>query len=318
MEEKRAKKILWIHAWRSEAGAAGPWLFNQHAGMAQKVELYAVGRLNNPLKFIKHYFRLRKMAANYALLHAQYGSAVGLITALLPGKKVLSLRGSDWYHPPAHNLAHRLRIFLSHQLSRGILPYYDHIITVSQALASEIRPFIPHKAISVIPTPIDLEKFQPQVKIPRKAPRVLFSAIDLKLKTKRADLALAAFALFQKKYPEAEWLSMTGIAHDKVSEFINSCDMVLLTSTHEGWPNIIKEALACNRPFVATPVSDLNNIAAHSPSCQVCEAEASALAKGLEECWLAPKGENLRRWVEDFELHKTNTRTLAIYEALLK
>ena len=38
---------------------------------------------------------------------------------------------------------------------------------------------------------------------------------------------------------------------------MNACDVALLTSIHEGSPQFIKEALACNRPIVSTDVGDV-------------------------------------------------------------
>ena len=39
--------------------------------------------------------------------------------------------------------------------------------------------------------------------------------------------------------------------------YFNACDLLLSTSKWEGSPNIIKEAMACNTPIVATKVGDI-------------------------------------------------------------
>ena len=39
--------------------------------------------------------------------------------------------------------------------------------------------------------------------------------------------------------------------------YLNAADVFLLTSKWEGSPNIVKEAMACNIPIVATEVGDI-------------------------------------------------------------
>jgi glycosyltransferase involved in cell wall biosynthesis len=45
-----------------------------------------------------------------------------------------------------------------------------------------------------------------------------------------------------------------------VLEIISSCDAVLVTSHHEGFPNIVLEAMACRSPVVSTEYSDVRRI----------------------------------------------------------
>ena len=41
-----------------------------------------------------------------------------------------------------------------------------------------------------------------------------------------------------------------------VSDFYSACDVTILTSNHEGFPNVVLESMACGTPVVVTDVSD--------------------------------------------------------------
>ena len=47
---------------------------------------------------------------------------------------------------------------------------------------------------------------------------------------------------------------------DQLVKYYNSVDCLILTSFHEGSPNVIKEAMACNLPIVSTKVGDVEEI----------------------------------------------------------
>lgn len=51
--------------------------------------------------------------------------------------------------------------------------------------------------------------------------------------------------------------ALQNIPHQDIPKYMNASDVVILTSLWEGSPNVIKEAMACNRPVVATAVGDI-------------------------------------------------------------
>ena len=59
------------------------------------------------------------------------------------------------------------------------------------------------------------------------------------------------------------------VPHYIMPLYMNACDVLLLTSLHEGSPNVVKEALACNLPVVSVPVGDIPERIGRVPGCVV-------------------------------------------------
>ena len=111
---------------------------------------------------------------------------------------------------------------------------------------------------------------------------------------------------------------MTGYEREKVPIVINACDVVLLTSTHEGWPNIIKEGLACNVPFVSTDVSDLNDIAVLSDNCVVTSSNYHDLSIALESVLDMSISLDLRKFVSHMDMDLVTQKIGGIYNKMLE
>ena len=62
---------------------------------------------------------------------------------------------------------------------------------------------------------------------------------------------------------------------------MNACDALVFPSYQEGSPNIVKQAMACNLPIVATPVGDVPQLLDGSDTSRVCQPDVTEFAKAL-------------------------------------
>ena len=109
----------------------------------------------------------------------------------------------------------------------------------------------------------------------------------------------------------------TGIAFADMPRFVAQHDAMLCVSESEGWPNSVKESLACNVPFVSTDISDLREIAAREKTCRVCRLDVQEMAENLCEALSLPRSNTLRDNVAWMGLDESAVRLAEFYVDLV-
>ena len=71
-------------------------------------------------------------------------------------------------------------------------------------------------------------------------------------------------------------------ANEDLKWWYNAADLTCLSSTREGWPNVLLESLACGTPVVATDVGGVPEVITSPEHGILVEPNAAALARGLE------------------------------------
>jgi len=286
-----------------------------------------LGNLRSITNLVSARRRLRLFAHDFDLVHAQYGSACALTTAAIDNvPKLLSVRGNDWN---VHN--HSIGFYYFHtRLARGMTRWsigkYDCVLTVSNRVAADVQRSSPGSLVYSLPSPIDLDWFVPRDKKEartllgypdNKENWVLFNALNLNDPIKRFPLAKKAFELANTKCGELRLRVATNLPHADLPLFTAACDVILCTSETEGWPNCVKEALACNVPFVSTDVSDLRDISRQEPTCRICPPDPVALANNICDVLSSREQPDLRKHVAAMSPDAVSARLVTIYESLL-
>lgn len=326
------KKILWPHNFDPSLPQSGVFVhvFAQRLrDLGCNVDLLFLGDLRKPDEFLRAIKKLRLESKRYDLIHSQFGSACSLVSALSVKNKplLLTLRGSDWYRIKNGFSLFSFHGLLANLFTKISLRHFDGVICVSRRMQAEVAEFVHDKRVFYLPDPIDLDVFKP---INKKKVRlklglekdidkkwVLFTSVSKTNPVKRFDLAKNAFEIANRKCGDLELCLASGIDHSLMPEFVGACDLILLTSTHEGWPNCVKEALACDIPFVCTNVSDLQEISTLEPSCRVCPPDPIVIAENICEV-LSENGQaRLRHHVFEMSLPNACKQIEKIYEEIL-
>jgi glycosyltransferase involved in cell wall biosynthesis len=322
-------RVLWTHNFDPGVAGKGSFMHTAAEGIrARGVDLHLeyLGNLRSPVQILRARGRVRQLAPAFDLVHAQFGSACALVTAGVEGiPKVLTIRGNDWatHDATVGFLYFHTRIAAS--LTRLAIKSFDGIISVSRRIADEVAGIAQDALIVVLPSPVDLGVFSPRDRGEAKAllghpdcaeKWILFNSLDLENPIKRFDLARAAFAIAQARHGKLRLRLATKMPHDQMALFVAACDLILCTSETEGWPNSVKEALACNVPFVATDVSDLHDIASVDPSCRVCKPDAEVIATNICDVLSGSLPLDLRRHVVGMSVDAYAEQMLGTYQAV--
>jgi len=117
------------------------------------------------------------------------------------------------------------------------------------------------KKSSVIPNGIMLDRvkysengYKDELGLDPDKKYILFLG-NKKSKTKNYKLFKEAVGLI--KSDDISVVAPYPISHDQVVKYLNSVDVLVVPSLMEGSPNVVKEAMACNCPVVATDVGDV-------------------------------------------------------------
>ena len=322
-------RVLWTHNFAPQVANAGNFMHTFAAGIAEfgvQVDLMYLGNLGRAPALWRAWRDVRVRSKTYDLVHAQFGSACALASSAAAVPSILSLRGSDWHRYRGPDRAETRHGLLAHQFSRLSLRAYDQIVTMSERMSTEVRVRAPGLAVATIADPIDTTLFRPHSRKTSRqalfnssseAPWILFTTLSANNPIKRVELAREAVRLAAKRIPGLELKVASGLDHRQMPMFIACCDVALCTSTHEGWPNSIKEALACGLPFVSTDVSDLATIAARHPGCRISAADPQAIADQLCAALAGPPGTHLRDEVMPMDVVPISLRLRDLYLSVL-
>jgi teichuronic acid biosynthesis glycosyltransferase TuaC len=219
--------------------------------------------------YLKGARKLRNHLSNnsYDIIHAHYIlSGWSAVLALPRQPIVLSLMGTDAYGDFVGVDKVRFSSKYLIWLTKLIQPFVTRLVCKSEHIQSYV--YLKQKSV-VIPNGILLDKFivnpvgfRTELGLDPQKKYILFLGATDNVR-KNFTLAKEAFKLLSD--PEAEMITPFPLAHDQVIKYLNSVDCLVAPSLMEGSPNVVKEAMACNCPVVATDVGDVKWLFGNEP-----------------------------------------------------
>ena len=265
------------------------------------------GKLNYLRGFPRLYKKLREQ--QYDLIHAHYIFA-GLVA-----------RAQRRY--PVVLTHHGPEVFMTWEkyLCRIFTRWFNSVIVVSP----EMKARLAVKDAYVIPCGIDMEKFRPLPKdacrrelgLPLQKKLVLWAG-EHQRPEKRFELVVQAMEKLKQRLADVELVLLSGKPYSYVPLYMNACDALVLASDAEGSPMVVKEAMACNLPVVATPVGDVREVIGNTEGCHICSQDLEDIAAKLELALARNQKTGGRKDVAAMDLDAISERIIGVYQDTLE
>lgn len=265
-------------------------------------------RRRSPLDYLRYYPQvLRESFGDYDLVHANYGLTAPFAAAQPRLPVVVSLWGGEFVHNTFEPVIRR-------SLARA-----DAVVVPSEPMVGRLPSAVRDRA-HVVPFPVDTERFRPR---PRAAAR---EAVGWDTD---AHVVLFPYAegRYEKNYPlarrvvdglpdDVELRSVANEPHERVADYLNASDALLLTSRWESGPMTAKEALACEVPVVSRPVGFVPDLLSGLDACHVGRTERE-LRRGLSRALGTDADPGGRERVARNTRARMGERLRAVYERCL-
>src|SRR5690554_3089706 len=227
----------------------------QSLGNPKFQDVFFINAKRNGMKeYYSTIFKLKKIINNYDIVHCHHQfSTIPVFFANRKAKIITSILGDI----KKRNIINKIAYLFAKNISEKII-FKNNIPTTNDKYI-------------LLPNGVDLDKFKEKDKNQCKSKlnlnkeniHVLFvSNGHLSNPIKRHDKFIKIINLLNDNINTKRFvpLYLSNVKREEVEIYFNAADFMILTSDHEGSPNAVKEAMACNLPIVSTSVGDVANL----------------------------------------------------------
>lgn len=280
-------KVLFVSS-GAKNGSPGPIVSAQ----AKSVESLGVSVNHFTIKkkgfmgYLVESHNLRKFLQKdkFDLIHAHYGlSAVSSLLARRKEKLVVSFMGDDLVGSNREDgSVTTISLLLARMNAMFAKRFYNHSIVKSEEMHKQINT----STISLIPNGVEINIFRPKKKNEvrdilgfKESEKIILFVSNPSRTEKNFKLAKDAVTALNDR--SIHLIPLSGINHLDLADYYSAADAMVLTSFHEGSPNVIKEAMACNCPIVSTRVGDVEWVLGDTGGCYLASFDPSDFAQKL-------------------------------------
>ena len=271
---------------------------------------------------------VRKKVADFRphLVHVMYGGLqAAVVTRIVTDRPVVvSFFGSDVLGGAFHSPLRRLTVHLGVRASSLAARRAAGVIVMSREMQRALGRTVDTSKLWVIPEGVDMERFRPlnradclrSLAWSENSYHVLTPAHRGR-PVKRLELAQSAVERLKQEGKSVLLHQLVEVPYAEVPVWLNASDVLLLTSYHEGSPNIVKQALACNRPVVSVDVGDVRERIEGVEGCHLAGPETEGLADQLRAVLAGSGVVEGRVKVQELSIERVASRLRDVYSTVL-
>jgi glycosyltransferase involved in cell wall biosynthesis len=204
---------------------------------------------------------------------------------------------------------------------RALGQFVDAVIVQSKQMADRFQ----RSNVYIIPHEVDLEVFYPEERNRARAilgldpqKKYLLFASNPNIPVKRFPLAQAAADQLRNEDSSVEMVVIHKEPQPRLALYMSACDAMVFPSYQEGSPNIVKQAMACGLPIVATDVGDVREIIGRTNGCFVCNPRVDEFASRLRQILDLQQRTDGREHVRHLDGPSVAGQVIHVYEEALR
>jgi hypothetical protein len=318
---KKIRVLAVTAAYPSPGSHKGAFLQSEVEGLREQGIEVTVLHLTGRAKYLTGALKTFTSAGKYDIIHGHYSFCGGVAMAHIGRPTVITFWGSDVLRNPVLPDTRQGRF--SRRISPWLARHAKAVIVPSQEMANAL----PGANITVVEQGVNFNAFRP---IPQEEARralglnpdlnhrYLLFANSKSIPVKGWSIAEEATRLIQAHGATVELVEVTGKPHDVVIQYMNASDVLVLPSFWEGGPYVVKEAMACNLPIVATDVGDVRRVTGRTQGCYIAERTPEDFADKLWRALHGPRRTTGRQDIAHLSRENATARVISVYEAVLQ
>ena len=265
------------------------------------------------------------------------GVAAVMLGRMLNRPVVMTARGNDVSLMPQYALPRAMILWAA--------KHSNAIVTVCRALKDSLLELgVPDEKVVVLRNGVDLVRFRPLDRKQARADlqlrgRTLVS-VGLLIERKAHDITIEALSklpdtslMIIGEGPEEDNLRrlaqrlgvaervrfVGGVDQDQLAKYYSAADAMVLSSSREGWANVLLESMACGTPVVASDVWGTPEVVASSHAGVLMrERTVAGAAEAIEKLFSNyPEHEQTRRYAEQFEWKEISLGQLSLFNDVI-
>lgn len=287
-----------------------PIVESQINSMAEKdrLEFFHLKIYGGGLNYLWAFFRLLFLTIKVRpqIIHGHY-SYCGFLAGIIPfTKSICSLMGSDLLAESA--IMKKITLFFARKVWTKVIVKSDQMqkicpqaMVIPNGVNFDIFKPI-DKTIACGKVGLDITKFH------------VISVVAKESAVKNLQLAKDSVALLSDV--SCEYHIVSNLGHEELTNYYNAADVLLVTSFHEGSPNVVKEALACNCPVISTDVGDVKKIIENIDNCYLAQRDAYDFADKIRKIYLSKQRTNSREKITHLKSDVIAKKLIEIYTSI--